>query len=151
MPDRSGICKECGGSGRVSSGKKWLLLALLLVCAPVEAYEVETVYNAIATEAIGEGREGMTYVASCFWNRDRAGLPLGSSGARRSDLNQWLAAQPESLLAYAYHLAVRVVHGSGDFDRVKGGTHFESTDFPTPYWVGDHKEVFRHGKHVFYK
>ena len=151
-PDRDMVCPECNGAGRVSSGKKWILLAFLLICTPANAYEVETVYHAIATEAIGEGREGMEYVASCFWNRDRAGLPLGSSGAKRRNLKEWLAAQPDGLLSYAYHLAVRVVHGAGNFDVVKGATHFESVSFKTPYWVADgsHKEVFRHGKHIFY-
>lgn len=135
--------------------KKLILLAACLISlsTPVFAYEIEKVYVAIATEAIGEGRKGMEYVASCFWNRQRAGLPLGSSGINRHGLATWLEAQPDDLLDYAHHLADRVVYGVKDFDLVRGATHFESLDFPPPSWVkdGSHVEVFRYGKHVFYK
>lgn len=32
-----------------------------------------------------------------------------------------------------------------------GATHFESTDFKTPYWAGDMTVVARIGKHKFYR
>ena len=135
--------------------KKILLIAacFLLISTPVFAYSVEQVYRAIATEAIGEGREGMEYVASCFWNRQRVGLSLGSSGAQRPGVEKWLEAQPGDLLSYAHHLATRVVDGVEDFDVVRGATHFESVDFKPPSWVADgsHVEVFRYKKHVFYR
>lgn len=140
----------------------WLLAALLVMslflgpCKPSYAatqWTVDNVYKAIATEAIGEGREGMEYVASALRNRRAAGLNIGCSGLHRRSVDTWLRSQPESSLAYAYHLAGRVVDGVDGFDWVHGATHFESTDFKSPDWVkdGSHKEVFRYGKHVFYK
>jgi spore germination cell wall hydrolase CwlJ-like protein len=125
-------------------------------CTPAHAeteWTTENVYKAIVTESIGEGREGMEYVASCFWNRRNAGMSLGSCGVVRSNIDGFLHRQPESLLCYAHHLADRVIHGADSFDVVKGATQFESTDFPVPSWAktGDYIEVFRYKKHVFYR
>lgn len=136
----------------------WLFMvsACFIGCKLAHAeteYTVTNIYHAIATESIGEGKEGMEYVASCFWNRKHNGLSLGSVGVGRRNLKEWLAKQPEDLLAYAHQLADRVVNGVDDFDIVKGATHFESTNFPEPSWVvhGPYREVFRYKHHIFYK
>lgn len=114
-------------------------------------FEVENVYKAIVGEAIGEGRDGMLLVASCFSNRLHNGESLGSAASKRKDIDVFIAKQPAALLEYAHHLAVRVVEGQ-HFDYVLGATRFESTDFPSPAWVenGEFFECMRHGKHVFY-
>jgi spore germination cell wall hydrolase CwlJ-like protein len=40
---------------------------------------------------------------------------------------------------------------SATSDITHGATHFESTDFKTPYWTKGMKEVAHIGKHKFYK
>ena len=132
------------------------LLGIFILILPVHAaseWTTENVYKAIATEAIGEGREGMGYVASALYNRRVHGLNMGSSGLSRPGVDAWLQKQPVRLLEHARQLADRVMYDENEFDTVNGATHFESTDFPTPSWVkdGSHVEVFRYKKHVFYK
>lgn len=145
-----------------------LILSLIIIgCSPafaslVEAhalkYQITTedqtkVYLIIVTEAIGEGKKGMEYVASCIWNEMEQDDRVYFAGPNRKNLTAFLEAQPEDLLAYADHLAARVCFGEGDFDLVHGATRFESTDFETPKWArnGEYIEVFRYKKHVFYK
>lgn len=136
----------------------WLFMvtACFVGCKFAHAAETEwtteNVYRAIATESIGEGKEGMEYVASCFWNRMHNHLNMGSSGLLRRDMDKWLAQQPEPLLSYAHHLADRVIYGVDRFDTVNGATQFESIDFPLPKWVTSnlYTAVFHYKKHIFY-
>lgn len=116
-------------------------------------WTTENVYKAIVTEAVGEGPDGMRYVASCFWNRRTYGLDLGSVGARRADVEDFVEKQSLHLRELAHQLAVRVVDGEGSFDLVNGATQFESTDFQAPEWVrdGEYRSVFKYRHHIFYR
>ena len=47
--------------------------------------------------------------------------------------------------------ALRAWKESASIDLVAGASHWESTDFKTPYWAKGMKVVYQVGKHRFYK
>jgi spore germination cell wall hydrolase CwlJ-like protein len=116
----------------------------------IESLVIANIWMAILAEACGEGRQGMTAVACVFRNRINAGMDIGSSALKRKDLKKFIKAQGEDIEIQAKAIAIRVFRG-GEPDITNGALFFESTDFKKPKWAKGKTEVFRCGKHIFYR
>ena len=116
--------------------------------------EKESVYvQIILTEAAGESLDGQIAVAEVLRNRHWS--TRGFAGIKRADLRSFLSdctPMQFELARVAYHRA------RGGSSIAQGATHFESTDFPTPWWVTKKRKgkpvtvfVKQMGKHRFYR
>ncbi len=135
-------------------------MVLLSGCEPdpVQAQErgydptqEEAYVNVVLTEAAGESYAGKVAVAEVLRNRDWQ--LEGFVGLRRSDRSRF-TNDPKTVAE-----AVRALRTAKDGSRTVGlATHFESTDFPTPWWVKKKRKgkpvtvfVKQIGKHRFYR
>jgi len=89
-------------------------------------------------EARGEGLTGMVAVGEVLRRRNTTKGMYGCQAEFKSP--QWV-----------YDLAAKAWAISETSNITNGATHFESTDFPVPYWAKDMKLVAHIGKHKFYK
>jgi len=90
-------------------------------------------------EAANQGYHGL--LAVCVGIRNRGSL-RGVYGVN----NPIVDKQPR----YIWQMAERAWTES-QWNILHTGTHWESTDFPTPPWAPSMKIVYRHKKHIFYR
>ena len=124
-----------------------VLLALLFLCpASAQAEDWDRVEAVILAEAAGEPFEGQQWVACTMFNR---GWNLdGYSGARRSDLEDFVRRQPEATRQSA-KLALRSAPGFNCF----GADHYVTTDLyhRKAGWWRKLKVIRTVGNHIFLK
>ena len=120
----------------------FLLCASLLWARQAWSAEItqEQAIRAIIGEASGEGLEGMTAVAEVI---RIIGSLRGIYGVNARHIDK----EPD----YVWKMAYKAWQDSETSNLTHGATHFESTDFKTPYWAKEMKEVAHIGKHKFYK
>jgi hypothetical protein len=131
----------------------WFMLALsaiimtsLIVGAfvpkPAHAAEVpeSLAVKAIVGEASGEGYRGMLAVAGAIRNRGSLQRVYGTDASHVRNEPEWV-----------WRLAKKAWEESRYVDLSCGGTDWESTDFPVPYWAKGMIITARVGKHLFYK
>jgi hypothetical protein len=97
--------------------------------------------RAIIGEAAGEPFETKLAIAGALRNRDSL---AGVRGLRNSKM---IDAQP----AWVWADARRAWSESATNDLSRGGTHFESVNFTTPFWARDRSPVARVGMFRFWK
>lgn len=122
-----------------------IVMAVLMLCVigeseGAEPFTDEQAVRCIIGEAAGEGFEGMVAVAEALRNR---GTLDGVYGCKAKFVDN----EPEWVWIKAYE-AWRYSKTS---NFVYEATHWESTDFPEPYWAKDMKITAKIGKHIFYK
>jgi len=109
-------------------------------------HELEDKYvQIIITEASGEGEVGMLGVAECL--RNRGWNTRGFTGLLRRERDRFVDDQGSRVKSIAYRCIRTALAGS---DTIAGATHFESADFPTPWWTSEMKLVATVGKHQFW-
>lgn len=119
-----------------------LLLLAETVQAAVEEREAERV---ILGEAADQGLQGMTAVAEVI--RRRGGLE-SFCAARRKDLPEFVARQPERVRRLAHRAWKRSQHTNV----ARGATHFENERaFGRPRWARQMRVAARVGDLVFYR
>lgn len=125
--------------------KVWLITLSCLITPFIANYEAfcepttdEIAIHCILGEARGESFEGQAAVGEVL--RKRGGTH-GMYGCKAKF----------SISKETYATAKRAWEVSETSNYSKGGTHFESTDFPPPYWTEVMVETTRIGKHIFYK
>ena len=96
--------------------------------------------RAIIGEAASEGYEGMLAVGEAIRNR---GTLKGVYGVKAKFVDK----EPE----WVWQLAKKAWDASESSNIVGGATHWESTDFPVPYWAKDMETSAHIGKHKFYR
>lgn len=94
--------------------------------------------HCIMGEARGEGSLGMQLVAEVLRRR---GTTKGMYGCQ-AKFNE-----PE----WVYKKAEESWNKSLTSNITNSATHFESIDYPTPYWAKNMEVVYRYKKHIFYK
>ena len=116
-------------------------LAFWAVNCMAQEYTDKEAIRAIVGEASNQGYDGMYAVACSVKNR---GHLRGVYGLK--------APHVESEPSWVWKMASEAFYASlQGTDVTNGATHWESTDFPTPYWVKDMEITYKLGKHVFYK
>jgi hypothetical protein len=118
------------------------LIAGAFVPNPAHAAEVpeSLAIKAIVGEASGEGYRGMLAVAGAIRNRGSLQRIYGINAPHVRNEPKWV-----------WSLARRAWAESRYRDLSCGGTDWESTDFPVPYWAKGMIVTARIGKHIFYK
>lgn len=96
--------------------------------------------RAIVGEAAGEPYIGKVALAEAIRNRGHLG---GVYGYKRTD---FIAKQPKKV----FEDALKAWEKSKTTNLVNGADHWESIDFPRPWWAAGAIETARIGKHVFY-
>jgi spore germination cell wall hydrolase CwlJ-like protein len=116
------------------------------------------VYNTIIAEAASEGYQGMYAVACVIRNisRERNISPEQAvnryfSGAKRKDLDRFVARQPQYVRDNAREIVTRVFLESAP-DTTFGALHFENIEaFGVPYWAKNCIITTKIGNHTFYR
>ena len=116
------------------------LIPLLIALNCGAAISDSDAVRAIVGEAAGESYKGKLAVAGALRNR---GTLSGVYGLNAKHVS----SQPEMVWADAR----RAWSESLTNDISLGATHWESSDFKTPYWARRMKVTARIGKHTFYK
>ena len=111
---------------------------LLLVVTPAYAMDAKTGIRCLMGEARGESFECQVATAEVIRTRNST---QGIYGCK-AQINE---------PAWVWDRAERAWKQSETSNLSKGATHFESTDFKTPYWVNGMVLVAHVGKHKFYK
>jgi spore germination cell wall hydrolase CwlJ-like protein len=116
-----------------------ILIALLLTPTITEgAINEKQAIHCIMGEARGEGKLGMQAVGEVLRRR---GTTKGMYGCKAK------FREPK----WVYDMAESAWTDSETSNLTNGATHFESTDFPVPYWADSMRVVAKLGKHIFYK
>jgi len=113
-------------------------ILLLVVVSPAWAMDDETGVHCLMGEARGESYECQVATAEVIRNRNSTRGVYGC----QAKINE-----PE----WVWDRARKAWKESATTNLSKGATHFESTDFPKPYWANEMQEVAHIGKHKFYK
>ena len=113
------------------------LALLVLIALPCHA-EDKIEIRCIMGEARGETLIGMTAIGEAIRNRGHLRGVYGCKAKFTEPRWVWKIARQAWLNSYSSNLT-------------KGATHWESTDFPIPYWVKAMDITVIIGKHVFYK
>lgn len=128
--------------------RSFILFFLVSVLAGIPAsdasgrrgYTDDNAVRAIIGEAAGEGERGMQAVAEVIRRR---GSLNGFYGLNAPHVDK----QPE----WVWKRARRAWKAAEKSNLTNGATHFESVDFPTPYWAKGRRPCAVIGKHQFYK
>lgn len=118
-----------------------LSVALLAVAIPAQAQVTDAQAVRIAIgEASGEGLKGMQAVCEVLRRRGSIKGFYGLHAKHVDRQPKWVWAQAEKAWS-----------NSASSNLTNGATHFEGTDFPTPYWAKGLTPVAVIGKQRFYK
>lgn len=96
---------------------------------------------AVIGEAENQGYVGLLAVANVIRNR---GSLDGLCGLRSNRVKNHLYSKE------IYDMAKLAWEESAKVDITHGATHFESVDFPLPYWTKDMRLTYSYKKHRFY-
>jgi spore germination cell wall hydrolase CwlJ-like protein len=110
-----------------------LVGVVLMIATEGKAEEMEI--RCIIGEAADQGFEGMTAVGEAIRNR------VYGCKSKMPD------TQPEWVWVKAREAWEKSKHSN----LVNGATHWESIDFPAPWWADDMIETVKIRKHIFYK
>ena len=105
------------------------------------------IHHVVLAEAASEPSQCMRWVACTM--KARQWRMNGYNGGRRRDLEMFAQRQPARVVENA-RVAVQEVR-TGHFLCPGQPTHFESTDFPTPYWAVGRKPIVVCGKTRFWR